>query len=655
MTAPNMNRTIKKVSIEIRDTLKYQEERVGKVKKALFTYIQDNNVEIISDDQIFFEGKHQNIDAFAERIKWLLENKNKGFPILSVEEYVGLLREINADQHRAQELLSTNHNSKYLSEPEILSLINNPKLTYSKSLLQAEEFLQHILFKVSDVNGAIKVVANRTYEVTDSQGVTQKIEKEILLPGFKNLKDYEDTLKHIPVRASIKEKQETYWDVFSRSKAVVQASMVYDPHKELYWCDEFKHYYLNTYKEPAWMEEPDHFYLVHRHKTSPVTFNKLSPLLRSFLIHLFPNDNVRKEVLKWCAFSTIEKLQTYLTLIGKQGIGKTLFVTDLLGYYHGSENVNIPKTIEIKYNAKCAESTLIYFDEMMMVNLEQYNEMKSYINPKISYEEKFKPIYMAQNFANIVWSCNTKDTMSGMSRDDRRFKIVPITDSKLMGAPILDYSNQKMGEFCSDTIKEFVFSKDIKQEFVLLMLAIRDHVRENQEIKNDINSIVDNDARDNIFSESRSIEFIEIIDVLKNVYNDFNPITGKFGSKPTNLEERESLGNIYEDYIPLSKIVPARDEYYTFRIPFAIVRKVILTKAGKYKPMSFRNFNRHLDNMPSKIIKGYARGGQMRDIEIRLLGENSESHDYFINKYLPLLTERHIQKETIKNEENPFE
>lgn len=631
------NSALNNMPTDVKKTLKLQEERNSKVKIKLYTFIQDNNVDIINEDQVRFEGRDHSMDTFADKLKWLFEAKEKNFPVVPVCEYIRLLREISADNFRAQELLSYNMNSKYLTESEILALVNNPKLEFSKSLEQAKEFLSHVLFRIPDNSGAIKVIAKRYYLVTNSKGQEETLEKEVILPGFKNIRDYEETLKHIPIKTAITEKQETYWDVFQRSKAVVQANMTYNPYKELYWCDEFKHHYINTYKEPSWKDEPEYYYLMQQHRESPMTFNGLSDVLRSFLKHLIPRDDVRREVLKWCAFSTQEKLQTYLTLIGAQGIGKTLLVESLLGYYHGEDNIHFPNRIGMKFNAKNAISTLLYFDEKSMVSTDDYNEMKAYINSRLSFEEKGKPVFMAENFANLVWSCNNKDSMSGMSREDRRFKIIPLTSVKLMGAPIYNLQGEEIGTFTSEILKELATTVTYKKEFVKLMLSLRDHIAETGESKNDINMISDNDTRDEIFSESRSLEFTEIIDVLKNVFIDYNSVTEKWGSKPMTQEEKETLGTIYEDYIPISKITLCKNEYYTYRVPFAVIRKVITAKAGKNKPMSFRAFNRHLENMPPKFLKGYAITGVMRDIEIRLMGEDTESHEYFVENYLPLL------------------
>lgn len=629
------SKILKKESVDYKKALKYQEERFEKVKKALFTFLKDNNVEIINEDQILFGEKYLTLHIFADQIKWMFEGRNKSFPVITIEEYIVLIRELYEEEKKAKQLLSNEHNAKYLTEAEILAIVENPKLKFVKSLEQAEEFLKHTLFRVPEANNFIKVVAKRQYNVTDSLGNNLILEKEILLPGYKRLEDYQETLKHIPVKSSIKDYQESYWDVFLRSNAVVQASMVYNPKKELYWRDEYGHCYINSYKEPSWKDEPSYFYMIEKHKNNPLHFSDVNNLLRSFLIHLFPDADVRREVLKWCAFSTVEKLQTYLTMIGSPGIGKTLFVEEFLGYYHGEENLNFPKTIEIKFNDKCAKSTLLYFDEKMMVTLDQYNEMKMYINRKLAFEEKNKPIYMSENFANVVWSCNTKDTMSGMNRDDRRFKIIPVTNHLLIGAPILDKEGNKIGTFTSGIIKQMASDINIKKEFVLLMLSIMDHVHIMRELKEDINTINDNDTRDIIFSESRSMEFTEIIDVLKNVFNDFNEITGKFGNKPMTQEEKETLGTAYMDYIPLSKILPARDGYYTYRVPFAVIRRVIIAKAGKQKPLSLRSFNRHLENMPPKMLKGIPCGGLARNIEIKLTGEDENN---FIDNLLPLIS-----------------
>ncbi len=623
---------------------KFTEERSDRVKKTLFDFIQDNNVEIVNDDQIYYEGKHQHILVFAEKLKWILENSNKKVPKLSAEDYVKELREINSENHRAQILASTNRNSKFLSEPDILSLVKTEKLDYSKSMAQAEEFLKHILFKIPEFKGFVKVIVRKKYTIENEEGNKYQVEQEMLLPGYKHLAEYQDTLENIPVKVPAHEKQETYWDVFYRSKSVIFATPVYHPYKPLYWCDEFKHYYINTYKEPLWKQQPTLTYLTRKHKKQMMSFDGLSPLLRSFLVHLFPNKDVRNEVLKWCAFSFTDKLQTYLTLIGSPGIGKNVFIEDFLGYYHGMQNVNFPKHIETRFNEGFSKATILFFDEKIMSTLEQYNEMKSYVNRTLAYEEKGKPIYMADNFANIVWSCNTKDTMSGMGRDDRRFKIVPITNHKLIGAPVFDENNFKVSIFDSETIKKFVTDESYKQEFVLLMLSIREFTEQNQLGKDDINTISDNEARDTVFSASRSIEFIEIIDVLKNVFNDYDEGTNKFNRAKTR-DEREFWGTIYKDYIPLGKIAPTKDSYYSYRVPYSLLRSVMFVRAGsKSKPMAMRVFNKHIDNMPPKLMRRIDVGAGNSDVEIRLDGEEHQSHLYFRENLLPIVIARFREK-----------
>lgn len=621
---------------DFKKSLKFQEERIYKVKKTLFTFIQDNNVEIISHDQVFFEKKHLSMEAFAEKVKTIFEAKYKNFPVNSMDEYIYLIREIESDAAKAEQLHSRNKNSRYLTSGEILEITRNPRLEFAKSLVQADEFLKHILFIIPGLSGSVKVVAKRYYEVTNLDGIDEILEKEIMLPGYKNLRDYEETLKLIPTKTAAADKQQSYWDIFMQSNAVLTANVVYNPYRRLYWYDEFMHHYVNSYCEPEWREEPNYYYLKQQNIRSPMTFAKLSPLLKSFLIHLFPDPVTRKEVLKWCAFSNSEKLQTYLTLIGAQGIGKTLFVVDFLGFYHGDDNLNAPKKIDIKFNDKCAKSTLIYFDERMMTTLDDYNEMKAYINRRLSFEEKNSPIYMAENFANVVWSCNTKDTMSGMSRDDRRFKIVPLTEMKLVGAPIYNDKDQNIGHFTTDSTKALATSKKIKQEFVLLMMAIKDHVIESGESLDDINTVNENEIRDEVLSESRSRDFIELLDTLRNVFNDYNPVTGRFGNKPMTAEEKENIGIAYEDYIPLSKVKTTKSPLYTYRIPHAIIKKVMIAKAGKNnKPMSLRTFNRHLDSMPAKFLKSYTLSGIMRDVEIRI--QNVAHHEEFISEFLPLV------------------
>lgn len=640
--------------------LKLHEKRTNKVKDAVFTYLQNNNVEMISDDQIYYKGKNYPISLFAEILKNSLESENKqnkSFPIITAEDYVLVLKLLNAEQHAALETPSTSPYSPNLSEAQILALAQTEKLSFSKSLEQAQEFLTHILFRGADASGAIKVVVKRKYYPVGLDGQTYTIEKEIMLPGVKSLREYEETLKQHFVKSTVHDKPQTYWDVFSRSQAVVQASSVYNPHKDLYWCDEYKHYYVNDYIEPQWKKQPDYFHMLERNKYDPISsLSKLSNVLRTFLTHLFPDPQVRYEVLKWCAFSNTDKLQTYLTLIGPQGIGKGILVETFLAYYHGEDNFNKPGKIETQYNEKNAKSTLLYFDELTMTNLLVYNEMKRLINPTLSYEQKNKPIYMSNNFANIVWSCNTRDTMSGLSRDDRRFKIVPVTQDVLEGAPILDNDGKKIGTFTPSVLTAFTKNERIKKEFVLLMLAIRDHVDASGDNKDDINRISDNETRDRIYIESRNIKFIEIIDVIKTIHNDFNEVTGRF-NKSVSLEEKEALGEEYKDYIPLSKVVIATDTYYTYRVPFGVIRKVIETKGGK-DPISFRAFNSNLEKMPANYLKGVSCGGQGRDIEIKL---DAEQHTQFKEVLEPIILNYKTKKglildklNTENNKSTPF-
>jgi hypothetical protein len=641
-----LHQNVKKVVVK--DTLKLHGARESKVKAAVYKCIKDENVEIVSANQVFFNGKNQSMEGFAENLKTILEKtQNKDFPIFSVKDYISVLREFYAEENAIIAKQKANSFSNNYTEHQILNLVPSERLKYVKSHEQADEFLRHILFRLPDSINLVQVVARKTYDVKDEiTGQILQRHKEIMLPGTKTLREYEETLKTMLVRSTSVDKQETYWDVFSRSKSILSATSVYNPYKELYWYDEYKHYYVNSYTEPEWKKEPGYFYLEQRHKNNPVTVDTLSDLLRSFLIHLFPDKGTLREVLKWCAFSTTDKLQTYLTLIGPQGIGKNILIDIFLQYYHGDSNFNKSKIID-KFNEKNAKSTLLFFDEKVMVTLEQYNEMKALINKSLSYEQKNKPVYMCQNFANIVWSCNTKDTMSGMSRDDRRFKIVPVATNKLYGAPIFDVNNKKIGVFTPTSVAKLTTSEEFKKEFVLLMLTIRDYVEISNESKDDINIVLENEARDAVLSESRSIIFTDITDVLKNVYNDYNEVTGRFGKEPTSKEEKDAWGVIYRDYIPLSELKIASDDSYTYRIPYGTIRKVIENKVSKQNPISFRRFNKEVDTMPTKYMRSITRRGQERDIEIKL---EPDADIDFNEKLKPILLNIGTKKKKVEVE-----
>lgn len=627
---------IKNIESSVSTTMKLDAERKAKVKKALHSFISDKDVSVVTDAQVYSEGKNYEIDVFASLAKDVLESKIKALPIFPVEVYIDLLRDYRRDSLDIKKLILKTTHSKLLNEEEVKERIYDSELQLAKSEEQAQEFLTHKLFKTDDAYFA-RVVVKRKFEVIDTEGNKEIIEKKVLVPGLTPIRLYEDTLNKMVVRNSPLDKPPTYWDLFSNSSSVLYAKTVYNPLANLYYSDQYSHFYINSYIEPEWKKEPDYYYLMQEHKKSPMTFNKLSPPLKTFLTHLFPGEENRKEVLKWCAFSLDQNLQTYLTLIGYRGIGKGIFVEDFLGYYHGKDNLNKPKEIEEKYDAKNANSTLLYFDELQMSTLNQYNTMKLFTNDTLNYQEKNQAIFTTSNYANVVWSCNTKDTMSAMSRDDRRFKIVPLATVELVNLPIYDEDRNFIRNFNSDFIKLFKDSPEYKREFVLLMLAIRDFVKSSNESLNDINTITENESRDTIFEESRSPDFIEILDALKTVYDDYDSVRDKPGKAMT-MADKEKYGTLYKDCIPLSKLIAVRDEYYTYRIPFQVVKKVIAGHAGKGKPMSLRYFNRNLSNMPSREVKGYSVSGQNRDIEIRLTemieraDRSVTMHDEFLEK-----------------------
>jgi len=496
--------------------------------------------------------------AIINNLKIRFDSLFSDFDKYSLEDYTFALWELIAESDNSEDKLET-----------ILKEKENGLL---KAKNEALELLEHRAFRL---------------EKTSNKLLVKIVAKGRLLPGYFSLNFYEEAL------SKFQHKGKNWWDIFKDD--IMHAVPVYNPRDErLWWFSENNHCFLNTYVRP------DHS------KMFPMTYEEADPLLRNFLEHLFVSKENVMQILKWCAYSSCQNLQTYLTLIGHPGIGKTIFVHDFLAFYHGAENFNLAARIENLHQGVSHQSTLIYLDEMVMNKTEHYNILKRFTNDLIAIDRggKWESEATSRNFANLVWSSNTRENMGALTTEDRRFKIVKITDTPLNTI------------FSAEEIQNLRENPLFKNQFVGILLWI---LSKNEDTS-DVNQVEDTYEKLEVLLASRSLEVKELFKLFFNIVNDFD----MENKKPIRHEEfsdeiKETIGLPFIDYMPLTAfILPRAGGPYTLRIPMKILRLILDKKKTHEKfSLTYNRLRFHLMQISPKFCKiKHVNGTPNYDLEI---------------------------------------
>ena len=143
-------------------------------------------------------------------------------------------------------------------------------------------------------------------------------------------------------------------------------------------------------------------------------------LMADYLTHLFPNNYQREYCLAWVYTSLTSRHETFLCLVGAQGVGKSLFMS-FVKALHGEHNCEQPKDPKAQFNSYIKSKTFIIYDEIQMGSKDK-EVFKRIANNVIQVEEKGKSQENVVNNASICLASNYIQNLQ-VEPNDRRFSI----------------------------------------------------------------------------------------------------------------------------------------------------------------------------------------------------------------------------------------
>ena len=173
----------------------------------------------------------------------------------------------------------------------------------------------------------------------------------------------------------------------------------------------------------------------------PVTDRNYNPQpWLDYLTFLFPNEEERTLVMRWCA-TLIAKPEIRMTfgllLVSEHhGIGKTT-LAQILAKVIGEHNASWPNETEIvdsQFNSWIARTRLVVCNEIYSGHSwKAYNKLKSYISDKdIDVNEKHIRPYRINNWAHMILCSNSTEALK-MDQDDRRIYQPQVAETKKPG------------------------------------------------------------------------------------------------------------------------------------------------------------------------------------------------------------------------------
>lgn len=143
-------------------------------------------------------------------------------------------------------------------------------------------------------------------------------------------------------------------------------------------------------------------------------------LISEYFKHLIPDDYQREYVFAWIYTSLSSRQETFLCLMGGQGVGKTLLM-DLICQIHGIHNTVRPKDPNAQFNAYLIRKSIVFYDEVRL-SAGGKEIFKRIANKFIQVERKGEDQLDVVNTASIGLASNYFYNLEVEPRD-RRFSV----------------------------------------------------------------------------------------------------------------------------------------------------------------------------------------------------------------------------------------
>lgn len=246
----------------------------------------------------------------------------------------------------------------------------------------------------------------------------------------------------------------------------------YDPtQSERFYSIEIKNHHtgnidfancFNLYSPPSWRIG------LEANNNPPKLFNQI-------LKTLVPNESDRIVLVAWLYQAIFKaRASTVLTVKGALGAGKNLILEGLLEQLVGIENYAKANAsfFEKEFNSVMKNTKVVFVDEVGIKKETDKNKLKSYLNDRISVEEKGRNAETIVNTTSIIVTSNHLDDMEVLS-NDRRFTAIRITD-------VQEAQNKFVGE---ENIEKFMLKVKNNIDYLKSIASYIKYVGENYEFR----------------------------------------------------------------------------------------------------------------------------------------------------------------------------
>jgi hypothetical protein len=254
----------------------------------------------------------------------------------------------------------------------------------------------------------------------------------------------------------------------------VNSQTIYKPYCDrILSDDEIGTKHLNLWGKPTWLPARD-----YKEDLSWVKEKRLDKDVLDFFRHLIPGGDPepRAAVYGWIRDAIFTRSHTILCLIGAQGTGKNVLVTDILGGCLNGGKTNLGK--KKSHNTATAQrgsATATFHSNILNTQLYNANEhfiagsfketLKDFAGDEASPESKNKNLGAPEIMTASISVTNNEPSKNHLEPKDRRFLVADLTNRDLRElwsvSKILEFKNswsedpEKCRRFCSFLYQNF--------------------------------------------------------------------------------------------------------------------------------------------------------------------------------------------------------